>query len=318
MDIIHHRFSSRGLGIMLSDAFNRIIWDSPHKYPFSDRGDTIIVAGDFSGHHRKNGYQTYSFLVLDLERNQEWVAAQSIFRNEILQDRRRMSFKNLGDKKRVRALPDFLSMANKIEGWLVSFCLSRNVNSIFQEKNDDLPNELEGVWKPHIIEEALRILHFSAYLLTGLSRSKQDLILIVDEDAIVSNQNQLTKLTSAFGNVWSNYAEHDLNRIRCGTTQNDDGSLSLEDLAAIPDLTAGAVCEIGSEMVLRDQNPIKNLLTPFPNGLSEKSKYIATWLADSGSPLHRVTCFIDVERDSTKMTAKLIRWHAVPGKIATR
>lgn len=312
MEIIHHRFSSRGLGLMLADSFNRLIWGRPEKYPFTQRTDTIVVSGDFSGHHRKNGYQAYSFLIMDLERNQHWVSAQSVFRASNLHDRRRMSFKNLNDKKRLGALPEFLRMANSIDGWLVTFCLTRNVKSIFRSDDyDEFPTELKGVWKSQVVEEALRILHFSSFILTGLSRINQDLILIFDQDAIASNQYQLSKLTTAFGNVWSNYAEHKLRNIRCGTTQNDDGTLALEDLVAIADIAAGAVCEVASEMKASNRSPKLNLLTPFPARLSEKSRYIAAWLAVSDCPLQRVTCFIDAAGEPQKMTAKLVRWHAV-------
>jgi hypothetical protein len=305
---------------MLGDAFNRLIWNNPDKYPYTDRSKTVLLAGDFSGSHRRSGFQSYSFVVLDLERNQAWRQAQDAFRKTILQDRRRMSYKSLNDSRRRGALFNFLDIADKIEGWIVSFCITRRSRSLF--KNDDASQErdaLLGIWKPNVLEQAFRILHLSAFLLTGLSRPGQDLLWIIDEDDIAANQNQLNTLTTVFGNVWSNYADHSLHRIRCGTTTVDDGSMAIEDLAAIPDIVAGALSEISSAMSRDRQMPVLDVLTPFPKGLNEKAKCVAAWLAKKEAPLQRVTCFIQASEEGQrfKMSANMVRWHAVPSKIMT-
>lgn len=229
-----------------------------------------------------------------------------------------MSYKSLNDRFRRKALPTFLEMANQIEGWVVSFCVTRRSSSLFQATNlDQVPKEFIGVWKSNVLEQVFRILHLSAFLLTGLSRPGQDLLWIIDEDEIAANQSQLAKLTTLFGNVWSNYADHSLHRVRCGTTTVDDGSMAIEDLAAIPDIIAGALSEIGSAMSHDKKMPVLNVITPFPKGLSEKAKYVAAWLSEKKAPLQRVTCFIQTNEQGKKMkmSAKMVRWHAVPTKI---
>ena len=303
---------------MLSDAFNRLIWSNPERYPYTSRGKTLMLLGDFSGSHRRSGFQSYSFIVLDLESNQAWRKKQDVFRKKYLSDARRMSYKSLNDRTRREALPQFLDMADQIEGWIVSFCITRRTGTLFRNNDSDLSFDLlKGVWKPSVLEQALRILHFSAFLLTGLSRRGQDLLWIIDQDDIAANQGQLDKLSAAFGNVWSNYAEHPLHRIRCGTTTVDDGSMAIEDLAAIPDIVAGAISEISSAMSQSGPMPILNMLTPFPKGISEKAKYVATWLSNKNTPLQRVTCLLQVNEDGQKfkISGKMIRWHAVPTEI---
>jgi inosine/xanthosine triphosphate pyrophosphatase family protein len=233
----------------------------------------------------------------------------------MLQDRRRMSYKALNDRTRQKALAAFLEMANEIEGWIASFCITRRADTLFQKPDiDQTAGALLDTWKPNVQEQALRILHLSSFLLTGLSKAGQDLLWISDEDEIAANQSQLEKLTTAFGNVWSNYAEHSLHHIRCGTTIVDDGSLAIEDLAAIPDIVAGALSEISSTMSRDNRMPVLNVLTPFPKGLSEKARFVAAWLSQKSAPLQRVTCFIhgNEEGQKTKLSAKMVRWHALP------
>jgi hypothetical protein len=100
-------------------------------------------------------------------------------------------------------------------------------------------------WKPNVQERLLRVLHLSAFLLSGLSVPGQDVLWIIDEDDIAANVTKLTDLTELFARALSSYSSHTLGHIRCGTTATaDDGGLALEDLTAIADLTTGALGEL--------------------------------------------------------------------------
>ena len=85
---------------------------------------------------------------------------------------------------------------------------------------------------------------------------------------MAANAEQLARLSNLFGQISSSYLSYDLEHLRCGTTRLDDGTISLEDLAAIPDLAAGALSEIGTAMIAQGQSPVSRIAAPLPRNLS--------------------------------------------------
>jgi hypothetical protein len=271
---------------------------------------------DFGGQHKGQHFDTYSFLVLDLEKNGRWLDRQQHFRQTVMPNTRRMSFKAMNDKYRRQALLPFLTLANGIEGWLVVFAISKAGGSLFRRVEEiSQAHGLLGGWKPRVRERLLRIMHLSAFLLSGLSSPGQDVLWIIDEDEIAANIPQLTQLTGVLGNMTSNSIDHNLRHIRCGTTRSDDGTLSLEDLAAVADLGAGALSEITTAMIDQRQFPRRGIISPPPAGLTWKSRTLATWLgADVGS-LQRLCCSIELSTGSSSMRASMLHWHVTSGQF---
>ncbi len=309
-------FAEVGVGSTVSASFEQAIRDAPHLYPSGERGRTMLIAVDIGGSHARQLFETYSFLVLDLENNEDWLMAQKAFRTEFLPSMRRMSFKALNDKLRRRAVTPFLQMGNLLSGWLVTFAISRNRESAFE--NDEVAAELDDLlqgWKPAVRERLMRVLHFSAFLMSGLCYPRQNVLWVTDEDEIASNVDQLTRLTKLLANVYSNACEQHLGHLRCATAKSDDGTRSLEDLIAYSDLAAGTVCEITTAMAGSQDNLQRTIMTPVPKLLSWKARHICSWLAYDQSPLRRFTCLIDLKQDRPGMKVQMIRWHAVPGII---
>jgi len=138
---------------------------------------------------------------------------------------------------------------------------------------------------------------------------------VIDEDDIAANVAMLTHLTNLFARVLSSYSGHALGHIRCGTTANDDGSLTIEDLAAIADLTTGALGELCTGFIDQDMFPRKGLITPFPERLSWKTKLIGSWMAAPDFRIHRHTSVIELKPGATKTRLTTLGWNAIPGRI---
>ena len=205
-------FSKAGLGQLLGDTFDRRLQSSTVTFPrVSPRGQTLTMIADFGGQHKGQHFDTYAFLVCDHERNSRWIEDQRYFRQTIMPNRRRMAFKAMNDKYRRQALVPFLELADHIEGWLVLFAVSKIGGSLFEEleKSGDVEQLLRD-WRPKVRERLLRIMHFSGFLLSGLSSPNQDVLWIIDEDEVAANARQLTQLTKIFGRVVSNSTSHDL------------------------------------------------------------------------------------------------------------
>jgi len=303
-------FCNAGVGAILSVGLGAALLNDQSQFPFCTRGKTLLLVADFGGHHQKQHFDTYTFLILDLAKNTKWLAGQRHFRTKMLPNRRRMSFKALNDGMRRRALTPFLRGAAGIEGCLIQFAISKVGGSLFAgASQDEIGSDLLKGWKANVQERLLRVLHLSAFLLSGLSAPGQDLLWIIDEDDIAANASQLTDLTHLFARVLSSYCSHTLGHIRCSTTGiADDGSLVLEDLAAIADLTTGALGELCTGFVTDDLFPRRGLVTPLPSNMSWKTKLIASWMAAPGFTIRRHTTILELRPDSTKTRITTLGW----------
>ena len=254
-------------------------------FPNGHRGRTLTLLADFSGSHRSALYSTYAFLLLDMDRNQHWLTNQRAFRQQFLRDGRRLSFKALNDRNRRAAMPHFLNMAGEIEGALVVFAINKSHDSLFQPFTPGADLSILEAWKPSVHEHLMRVTHLSALCLAAFSRPHQDVLWVCDQDDIASNDNQIIALTPVVGQVSAAMLRHPMGHIRLGNTRSDDGSLALEDLTAIPDLLAGAVCEGLSLMRRQSRLPVQGLQIGMPVGLSTKSGALLAWMSQERRPL---------------------------------
>ena len=311
-------FSRAGIGQLLADTFDRRVHTNSFTFPTVDpRGQTLMMVADFGGQHRGQHFDTYAFLIFDLDRNERWLEGQRFFRQTIMPSGRRMAFKAMNDKYRRQALVPFLKLADDLEGWLVLFAVSKVGGSLFGGAEESPETEyLLKNWKPSVRERLLRVMHFSAFLLSGLSSPGQDVLWFIDKDEVAANVQQLTQLTEVLARVSSNSIAHDLRHLRCGTTHSDDGSRSLEDLVAICDLGAGAFCEVATAMTSQERFPRRNVMTALPTGLSWKSRVLASWLAADNRSLQRLSCLVELSASSSRMRATMMRWHAIPGQVS--
>jgi hypothetical protein len=312
-------FSPEGVGAFLSDSFNADLLAKRLQFPILTRGRTLLLVADFGGHHQKQHFDTYTFLILDLAKNQNWLAHQRRFRHSILPNSRRMSFKALNDGMRRQALVPFMRAAAGIEGYLVQFAISKKGGSLFTgPAEDEVGAELLKGWKANVQERLLRVLHLSAFLLSGLSSPGQDVLWVIDEDAIAANVSLLTNLTRLFQRVMASYFSHSLGHIRCSTTGiADDGSLVLEDLASIADLTTGALGELCTGLVDEKVFPRQGLLTPLPKQLTWKTSLLASWMASPEFAIRRHTTILGLGAGEKNTLVSTLEWRMYERTFAT-
>lgn len=308
-------FSRGGLGVGLAGIFERRLRGRPPLLLTEPRGQQLLILCDIGGSLKEQPFETYSFLVLDLDRNRLWLQGQSAFRSEVLVHRRRMAFKALNDGIRRRALLPFLALAEVLNGVLVTFAVDKKQRPKMGDGGATW-DELSALWKPTVVDRLMWVIYFGAFLVSGLSAAGQDAMFIIDEDEVASNVPQLTKLTELFGRAISNQEGPMMGHLRCGTTKSDDGSLALEDLAALPDLTAGATAEFIGTLAIKGAGPLSPLIQRLPSGVSWKTRMIMPWALCCGASLERFVCLIDGEPGSTKWRATIPEWFQVQGLLA--
>jgi hypothetical protein len=299
--------STIGIFQHLDNSITNLLRRSPDALPDLRRATTIIVASDYSGEHRGSSHQVLSFLVANLADCGVWDKQRQELRQNFLSDGRRMSFKNLRDKQRWDALVPFLSAANTIPGLLFTVAISSKIDSLF---TGPVPLDLSNpdfaafrAWSRPTLEKAFRVVHFLSFLLAGLLRDGQDVLWFTDDDAIAANPDRLASLTNLVAWVSSSYLTFSLGHLRCGTTRSDDGSRRIEDLAAVPDVVAGAISEQLSLEQADPGVPPGNAFWLYRGEFSSKTSSITWWLCATEHPLKRLFVRLDPKNGGTQISS---------------
>lgn len=285
---------------ILNNEFLRLESKYYDCLPDMSRAKTLLLGSDYSGESSNAHYIVYSFLLSSLESWAEWEQKRLIVRRQHLSDFRRMSFKQLSDGQRKRALLPFLEAANTLEGLSFSIVLNKRCKSIFADSPPlDLSNPQFAAyrkWKIGPLEKAFFILHVIGLLLGGLAVPGQNVLWFTDEDNIAANDDRIRELTNLFAWISSMYLTFTLGHCRCGTSRCDDGSRQIEDFLAIPDIIAGALAE-QMEVKVTDPPEFENIFWMQRGDLAAKTRRITWWFSNSGQPLKRLVCFVDPSKD---------------------
>jgi hypothetical protein len=284
----------------------------PGLLPDIRQGSTIFVASDYGGQTSLAQYESLCFLLADLERCGHWERLREELRRHFLPDGRRMSYKDLNDKRRRRALLPFLNAANTIPGLLVTILIDKSIESLFKATGNlsmDEPSlQQYSHWNSFVFEKLLRIIHFASFFLAGLSRPYQNVLWITDEDDIVPNEQRLREAVNIFANVSSLYLKHKLGHFRWGTTKSDTGTRQLEDLVSVTDLVAGSLLEDLTSYRKEKIFPQSKLVVPPPENLKRKTREVTDWFADNTKSLRRLVYVIEPVEGSTTLNLKHLRF----------
>jgi arsenate reductase-like glutaredoxin family protein len=132
-------------------------------------------------------------------------------------------------------------------------------------------------------------------LIAGLTHPNQNIYWISDEDNIFANYHRSQDMTFLASSFTSYYAKHPLGELGIGTTQIDEDNLRLEDLMTLPDLLAGALAEVATNIADSCNGHIPAYLAlNLPAKLSSKTKRLIDWLADDGQLMKRPIIVFDL------------------------
>ena len=214
---------------------------------------TMIVASDYSGQHKEAKYEAYSFLITTEDTLNDWLPLLKEYRQKWLPDGRRISFKKLNEAVRWRALPHFLDTVAQLGGNLITILVDRRVGSFMlggaSAARECFPDCFPASANCGTIEKMLRLASFVAFILAGLRREDQVSNWISDHDEALDSyekRDQFARLATylTFGVTgWRRPADH-----LFGTTQLSAAPYWSEDLASVPDLAAGAYCQLSNDL----------------------------------------------------------------------
>lgn len=259
----------------------------------------LIMFSDYGGAHKDARFEVMSFLVTTPRGASPFLAERQRLRQGQLGTQRRMSYKALGDKLRLKCLPAYLDAADHLTGLLVSFCIDKNAKNRLCEmyKPETSIGQLSP-WSPRAFRKLTTIGHLAGILVQGLRTDGQDVVWITDEDEIAPNPDKHAEATQIFGHLLSSYCTGPMGKFRFGTTAADPGDLHIEDLASLPDLAAGCLNELLTYMYPHPDSPtVERLYVPIDGGTPAKARTIAAWLAESASPLAKLNIVVDESAD---------------------
>jgi len=238
--------SDAGLAYSLSDAMATLELQFPGYLVPVNEG-RMIVASDYSGQHRQSSHEVYSFLVTTEDEITQWKHARDVFRKHSMTDGRRMSFKQLRDKVRANALPDFLQLGFKLRGNLISIMVDKRIPSFLSGGLASVRQLFAGcipTEAPHGTAEKMYLLAtLQAMIIAGLRQESQEALWISDSDETLDENDKregiaqlISYLTFAY-TKWRQPAE-----LLFTTTGSSNSPEWAEELAALPDIIAGALC----------------------------------------------------------------------------
>lgn len=268
----------------------------PGLVPELRQGESLVAVSDYAGEHATALWSTYCYVLAELDHAARWALETRQLRAKLLPDGRRMAFKRLGDRVRVRALPSFLAFANDLRGLLVCFAVQRRVASLFTRGRLDFSRlEYEPLTKypAQVAEKVLRVTHLLALLIAGLSGPDQDLLWLTDEDPIAATPDHLRTLTDVIGRATAHLLPHQMRHLRVATAEGDPGDRSIEDLLAIPDLVGGLLADLLSLMLGKHAVPPSGMFLGRPDRLPLKIRDLADWFSDNTQRLKRLVVVID-------------------------
>jgi hypothetical protein len=288
------------------NAFNNGLLNSPLPHLM---GRNVVIATDSSGQHKQNPFEVLGLLILDFDSSVEWQILRQKIRHEILKDPRRMSFKQLSEPVRQRALVPFLHAADQINGLCLSIAVNKKIDllgggrglfeKLIQEK------VIKAPWKFDGFERMARTTHFISLLVAGLCSEGQNILWLSDQDEMFGSPTKIEDTLRVLSSYFKTYVDWPMGNIRAGTTQMDEGDRFEEDIVAIPDLAAGALAELVMRMKSNSPASVTEIpATGLVSDVSPKSDALLSWLSDNTQNLKRTALVFDRRDDGKFRVAK--------------
>jgi hypothetical protein len=264
--------------------------------PFRFQSSHLLLGSDYGGDHKASSYKAYCFLLAD-GTSSPWLSDREKVRRNYLSDGRRMSFKRLSDPLRQKALIPFLQAADALNGHLVGVLVHKDVRFLTTGKKTyerwAKPFRLSAQWNAGAFENMARKAHFFALCVAQWSRPGSDITWITDEDEFVANDARLDDAQNFAAKLSSFYTPHSLGIFAMNSTAIDANDRAFEDFVAIPDLAAGMLSELCSQLATwKDLSELAQY--PLDDGqLTLKSEIILDWFWFPSSRLRRTCIVID-------------------------
>jgi len=269
------------------------------------QGDRLLIATDFAGGPGSR-FHVIGILLADWDFSDDWLEARMEVRNRFLPNNRRMSFKYMNDCYRRKALSPFLQAAKELRGLLATIIIDTRIKALFADKkaleHRVKDNVLRSKWKLPDFENMIRVAFFVSYFLSWLGRPEQEILWVTDQDQVVANERREEDILHLSSRFLTFLAEDPHFSVDFSTTAVDSDDRGEEDIAAIPDLVVGAICET---LHLSQSVPCWPYYWQTPEGITPKTKTVLEWVCGPDKKLNELTILFAPNSDSGFTIRKL-------------
>lgn len=235
----------------LDEAVQNII-STGSKIPYLSGSESVFCFSDYAGDRQSDQNNVYSFLFFDYKQSAEFKRETEALRakESHWSHHSFIEYKKIpSDQVRSRILPDFLKIADSLQGALIVIFVDKEIESIFEAKGKTelaqiLKDEGFGEWKSHIAEKLCQVMLFQSYFASKFVNNKQKYFWYSDRDAINDEGNArieyVGKLLGRFLDLleaYPNFTGYATN------LENDAPDNYFGDILSIPDLVSGATLE---------------------------------------------------------------------------
>lgn len=279
----------------------------PQCIPDFSRSSTVYCFSDYSGDLKSDRYNTYSFLLTDDDSIELFSKEHAIIRKRYGIGKRKFSYKDLSDKVLRNPCNDFITLANNLNGILLSVAINKKLHLDFKydDKSEDFLFLNEQ--KQKNIRRILTIAHLAALSLAGVTSQNQNIMWITDNDNIVANDKFTIQLASIATSLISALVNFDLGHFRCGSSSCDCGDNLIEDLLSIPDLAAGMLSR-----QLGTQTSDEYIFWMQKGCAKEKQNKLSWWFATTRTPLQKYIFILDSGSVSVKVKTSFFHFYDMP------
>lgn len=279
----------------LSEEFLYIDSVVPRVLPQLD-ADPLCCISDYSGDQKSSLFNTYSYFYFDPDISiKQWSEARLAIRDLILGQARSLSYKGLNDAIKRKALTPMLSVADELDGLLISFAIHKKVKVLTPSKTElSEINEwmsFESRWKKRSLSKMIKIAILFAFGVSGLNKERASVTWMTDNDDFTANRSQqddLYKVALSAIDKFSLELPTSLTvETKTNTTLMPDNA---KDLLAIPDLVAGMLSQVLSSDYLKVGVP--SLASEFNfqglSNLKDQATDILSWHTSNNGNLKKV------------------------------
>lgn len=300
---VWNRIQDQGAGFLyhLSESLSLIEWRHPGLLQPVSNG-LMVITSDYSGQHRDATHEAYSFLVTTDLALHDWQEARHRFRARWLPDGRRLSYKQLREPVRRRALLPFLQTAAAIRGNVVTFLVDRRIKSFIEGGADALADVYPECFSPETpcgtVEKMFRLSNFIGMLTAGLRREDQRSLWISDHDETLDTFNrreQIGRLSSYLTfalSKWRKPAD-----LEFGTTESEHAPEWAEDAASIADLIAGTCCNLNRLLPSYCGTELWTRIVPASAERDSRARAVSNWMATTRGNLRQVLLRLESDED---------------------
>lgn len=262
---------------------------------------SMIIASDYSGQHKDASHEAYAFVVTSDNAIKEWLPLLEQFRKLCLPDGRRLSFKNLKEPVRWRALPQFLETIGHLSGNIITIMVDRRVGSFMAGGPKAIIEAFPDCFSPNVkhgtVEKMFRLASFVSLILSGLRPENQESHWISDHDEALDSNEKI----EAFSLLARYITYGCINWIRPAinyftTTESLYAPDWAEDIASIPDIVAGSCCKMSRYLPTFLGRESWTVAISSENIGDQRAFAVGSWLSRGQTALKHV--LLRLERDA--------------------